>query len=185
MDMFSFNGKQFLIDNVADVVTAGDTGGVTYNGLFVAGKYTAYIKISFKDSTPEEVCTFGGSSVLGIGDRGSAIKEYEEVCQELYQVLGTYIVKAKAQKIIDGTPIKIKASSIEKHAQNWDIRSDGIIYYRVFKEKVIQRGGFSHCVLKYPLFHIYTDSGKHLQQPATIDYFKNLCIPEIMILLYQ
>ena len=185
MSTFNFNGKQFQISNVEDVVSAGDTGGVTYNGLFVAGKYTAYIKITFKDETPEAVCTFGGSSVVGIGNRGSAIKQYGAACQELYQAIGYYMVQQKAQKIMDGTPITIAASAIPKHAENWALRSDGIVYYRIFKEKIIPKGEFSHCVLKYPLFHIYTNGKKHLKQPATIDLFKSLCIPEIMALLYR
>jgi hypothetical protein len=181
---FNFNGKQFSIDSIDDVVTAGDTGGISYSGLLVAGKYTAYIKITFKDSTPEEVCTFGGSSVMGIGSRGSAMKDYEMVCQELFQAIGMYMVRVRAQKIIDGTPIEIAASSISNHASHWALRSDGIVYHRGFREKVIQRGDFSRCILKKQVFHIYTNSGKQLRQPATIDLFENLCLPEVMSLLY-
>ena len=184
-ETFSFNGKQFLIDSVDDVVTAGDTDGVTYSGLLVVGKYSAYIKVSFNDYTPEEVCTFSGSSVIGIGNRGSAIKDYKAACQELFQVLGRYMVEKRVQKIIDGTPIKIITSSMPNHAQNWALRNDGIIYYNLLKEKIIPKEEFSRCDFKDPIFHVFTNSGKHYRLPALIDQFKNLCIPEIMALLYR
>ena len=180
MSTFNFNGKQFQISNVADVKTDEGTSGIALVGapFFILGKYKAYIKITFKDSTPEEIKTFGGFSVMGIGNRRSAINEYKAECQELYNLLGRYIVNKYAQEIIDGA-IKIDIFS----------RQDGIAYR---KNKLIPKEDFSHCIFNnsfdksFSTFHIYSKDGTFVKHNSCFDdHFFNLCVPEIMNLLYK
>ncbi|MDR3344112.1 MAG: zinc ribbon domain-containing protein [Oscillospiraceae bacterium] len=180
-----FNGKHFPIADIADVDTANGTSGVTYCGLLVVGGYKSYIRLSFKSGAPDEIIGSEGKSVLGIGSKHSAKKWYEQTCAELAAQVGQAMVMEKAAKIRSGEPIKIAAFPIEKHARNWAIRSDGIIYYRFFKEKLIPKEDFDRCVVKGGLVHIYSKSGKHLKQVVTNDDFLNLILSDVILTLYR
>lgn len=185
--LVEFNGKQIPAATIANINASEKQGGLAYRGVLdIVVRFTATIEISFKDSSPVEFVGYSGWSVFGIGNKWSAKKKHKNTCQALYEQVGPAMVKERIDKIRFEKPYRIaRSTAIEKHAQNWEIRGDGILYYRGLKEKFMPKEEFSHCKMKGDVVYIYTKNGKKFKQPATANLFFNLMLLEVINTLYK